>query len=112
MNIYQFTFNTFGKTLKVKKQILEVEEKPKTYIRINVGWSSRINKTDIGVVSGYLKDVVLLLEDNIERAKELFLEEIKRKISNEENKIEHSKKEIEKLNNYIYDLKCIKESEE
>lgn len=113
MNIYKFEICTWCKNLEFSKVVLEVEEKPKTYIFKNGLCSSRINKSDIGIVTGYLHNTVYLLEDDIEKVKELFFEELNIRISVEENKIENSKKEIERLNNYIYDLKCIsKESEE
>ena len=113
MNIYKFEIGTWRKNLEFSKVVLEVEEKPKTYTVKNGRFPSRINKSDIGIVTGYSHDTVYLLEDDVQKAKDLFFAEINKRISVEENKIENSKKEIERLNNYIYDLKCSsKESEE
>lgn len=112
MNIYKFEINAWGENLEISNSVLEVEEKPKTYTVKNGRWTSRINKSDIGIVTGYAHDTVYLLEDDIEKAKELFFGELNRRISVEENRIEESKKEIYRLNNYLYDLKCIRKDRE
>lgn len=113
MNIYEFQINTWSKNLDLEKRTLEVEEKPKTYTVTSGAYYSRINKSDIGIISGYSKDTVLLLEDDIEKAKELFLKELERRISVEETRIKSANKSIEQLKKQIGELSLyeIKESE-
>ena len=87
MKLYKFMLTTYGET-KITKQVLEAEEKPKTYSVFDGMWTSRVNKKDIGVASGYFGDTVILLEDDMEKAKEIFAENLKRKISVEKESIE------------------------
>ena len=46
MNLYKFMLTTYGET-KITKQVLEAEEKPKTYSVFDGLWTSRVNKKDI-----------------------------------------------------------------
>ena len=70
MKLYKFMLTTYGET-KITKQVLEAEEKPKTYSVFDGMWTSRVSKKDIGVVNGYFRDTVILLEDDMEMS--LFL---------------------------------------
>ena len=52
MKRYKFVLSSFSGT-KIKRTVLEAEEKPKTYSVFDGRWTSRVNKKDIGVVSGW-----------------------------------------------------------
>lgn len=115
MKLYKFMLTTYGET-KITKQVLEAEEKPKTYSVFDGMWTSRVNKKDIGVASGYFGDTVILLEDDMEKAKEIFAENLKRKISVEkesiEQKINTGNKLISNWEKAIKEIGEFKESEE
>ena len=112
MKLYKFVLSSFNGT-KIKRTVLEAEEKPKTYSIFDGRWTSRVNKKDIGLASGWSGDTVILLEDDIEKAKEIFTEYLKRKILEEKESIEAK---IKSGNERISDLKKtineINESEE
>ena len=115
MKLYKFMLTTYEET-KITKKVLEAEEKPKTYSVFDGTWTSRVNKKDIGVASGYFGDTVILLEDDMEKAKEIFAENLKRKISVEkesiERKINIGNEIIYNLENAIKEIGEFKESEE
>ena len=112
MKLYKFELSTYGKT-EITKGVIEVEEKPKTYKVLSGCYYSRINKSDIGIASGH---TLILLEDDIEKAKDIFTENLKRKISVEkasiEQKIETGNKQISNWEKAIEEIGEIKESEE
>ena len=89
MKLYKFTLYTWRGT-KVSRTVLEVEEKPKTYMTVNEYWKTRISKSDVGVVSGYSNDTLYLLDDDMEKAKSMFAESLKGKIKSEKLKIENT----------------------
>ena len=115
MKLYKFMLTTYGET-KITKQVLEAEEKPKTYSVFDGLWTSRVNKEDIGVANGWSGGTVILIEDDIEKAKEIFTQDLKRKISDEkgfiEAKIKSGNKRISELEKTIEEIGKIKESEE
>ena len=115
MKLYKFMLTTYRET-KITKQVLEAEEKPKTYSVFDGMWTSRVNKKDIGVASGYFGDTVILLEDDMEKAKEIFAENLKRKISVEkesiEQKINTGNERISNWEKAIKEIGEFKESEE
>ena len=88
MKLYRFELSTWRDT-KITRIVLEAEEKPKTYIVKN-RWTQRISKSDIGIASGYSNEIVYLLEDDMEKAKSIFLEALKGKIESEKRKIENT----------------------
>lgn len=114
MKLYKFMLTTYGET-KITKQVLEAEEKPKTYKVLSGCYYSRINKSDIGIAisPGY---TVILLEDDMEKAKEIFAENLKRKILVEkesiEQKINIGNEIISNLEKAIKEIGEFKESEE
>ena len=114
MKLYKFMLTTYGET-KITKQVLEAEEKPKTYKVLSGCYYSRINKSDIGIAisPGY---TAILLEDDMEKAKEIFAENLKRKILVEKESIEQKiKSGNERISNWekaIEEIGEIKESEE
>ena len=115
MKLYKFVLSSFSGT-KIKRTVLEAEEKPKTYSVFDGTWTSRVNKNDIEVVSGLSGRNVILLEDDIEKAKEIFAENLKRKILEEkesiEAKIKSGNERISELKNTIEEIGKIKESED
>ena len=114
MKLYKFVLSSFNGT-KIKRTVLEAEEKPKTYSFFDGVWTSRVNKKDIGVVSGWSGDTVILIEDDIEKAKKIFTQDLKRKISDEkesiEAKIKSGNDRISDLEKTIEEIGKIKESE-
>ena len=87
MNLYKFKLSTWNGT-NVKRTVIEVEEKPKTYIEKKQYCNSRILKSDVGVLSGYDNNTLYMLENDMEKAKSMFAESLKRKIESEKLKIE------------------------
>ena len=114
MKLYKFVLSSVSGT-KIKRTVLEAEEKPKTYSVFDGMWTSRVNKKDIGVASGYFGDTVILLEDDMEKAKEIFAENLKRKILDEkesiEKKIKSGNKRISELEKTIKEINESEESE-
>lgn len=100
MKLYKFSFSTYRSG--VRKEVLEVVEKPKTYMTTNTTWKTRINKSDIGRVNAY--DNVYLLEDDEKKARELFREKLKLNIHKEKWKIESANKMISEYENLIKEL--------
>lgn len=100
MKLYKFSFSTYRS--EVRKEILEVEEKPKTYMTTNTAWKTRINKSDIGKVNAY--DNVYLLEDDEKKARELFCEKLKADICTEQGRIESANKRISEYENLIKEI--------
>lgn len=114
MQLYKFVLSTHNIT-KITRTVIEAEEKPKTYSVFDGMWNSRVNKNDIGVASGLNGRNLILLEDDIEKAKEIFTENLKRKISDEkesiEAKIKSGNENISELEKTIEEIGEIKESE-
>lgn len=102
MQIYKFSFNTYRHEPNIEKYILEVEEKPKTYMTTNTTWKTRINKSDIGRVDNY--NNVYILEDNEKKAKELFCEKLRSDVQRQRGIIADAEKDIEKLEKFIKEL--------
>ena len=100
MKLYKFSL-CMWRGVNVSREVLEVEEKPKTYIERKEYYSSRISKSDIGVLSGYDNSTLYLLEDDMEKAKSIFAESLKYKIEMEKEKIERCKKHIQEYENGI-----------
>lgn len=103
MQIYKFSFRTWDSwNREVEKEVLEVEEKPKTYMTTNSTWKTRINKSDIGKVNAY--NNVYLLEDDEKKARELFCEKLRSDIRTEQGRIESANKRISEYENLIKEL--------
>ena len=104
MHLYKFELNTWRKT-EITRAVVEVEEKPKTYIKVGSMFNTRILKSDVGVLSGYDNGTLYLLEDDMEKAKGIFVESLKNKIEAEKNRIqsaiESSNKRIAEYENGI-----------
>lgn len=100
MKIYKFSLYRLDS--RISKKVLEVEEKPKTYVTTNTIRKERISKSDIGRVNSY--DDVYLLEDDEKKAKELFCEKLKSNIHIEQGRIENASKRIEEYENLIKEI--------
>lgn len=100
MKLYKFSFSTYRSD--VRKEVIDVEEKPKTYIATGKPWKSRINKSDIGRVNMY--NNVYLLKDNEQKARELYCEKLRSDIHTEKERIESANKRISECENLIKDL--------
>lgn len=104
MYLYKFELNTWRET-KITRTVVEVDEKPKTYMTGNERWKTRILKSDIGILSGYDNGTLYLLEDDTEKATQIFVESLKNKIEAEKNRIqsaiESSNKRIAEYENGI-----------
>ena len=104
MYLYKFELNTWRET-KITRTVVEVEEKPKTYINTGVLSNTRILKSDVGVLSGYNIRILYLLEDDMKKATQIFVESLKNKIEAEkkriQNTIESSNKRIAEYENGI-----------
>lgn len=104
MYLYKFELDTWRET-KITKTVVEVEEKPKTYMTVNERWKTRILKSDVGVLSGYYGSTLYLLEDDTEKATQIFVESLKNKIEAEKKRIqsaiESSNKRIAEYENCI-----------
>lgn len=107
MKLYRFTLSTW-RGVKIHKNVLEVEEKPKTYIEKGEYSRSRILKSDVGVLSGYDRCTLYLLEDDMKKAKSMFIESLKKKIEIEKQRIENitesCNREITEYENGIAEL--------
>lgn len=104
MYLYKFELNTWRET-KITRTVVEVEEKPKTYIKAGVLSNTRILKSDVGVLSGHDNGILYLLEDDMEKATQIFVESLKSKIESEKKRIqsavESSNKRIAEFENGI-----------
>lgn len=100
MKLYKFSFSTYR--ADVRKEVIDVEEKPKTYITTSKPRKSRINKSDIGRVNMY--NNVYLLEDNEQKARELYCEKLRSDIHTEKERIESANKRISEYENLIKEL--------
>lgn len=89
MKLYRF-YLSIRRVGTVSRTVLDVEEKPKTYIEKKQYYSSRISKSDVGVLSGYDNNILYLLDDDIEKAKSMFAESLKGKIESEKRTIENT----------------------
>lgn len=87
MKLYKFSLSTWRGTT-VSRTVLEVEEKPKTYIEKKQYCSLRILKSDVGVLSGYDNNTLYMLEDDMENAKSMFAKALKGKIESEKQRME------------------------
>ena len=87
MYLYKFELNTWIET-KITRMVVEVEEKHKTYMTVNERRKTRILKSDVGVLSGYYNGTLYLLEDDMEKATQIFVESLKNKIEAEKERIQ------------------------
>ena len=96
MKLYFYILETpYNKNPFVRFEECEVIEKPKTYKpkdRFPMGvYRSYISKSDIGHVSGYSKNLVVLTEPNAKVAKELFMIIYERNVSQKEEHLAEAK---------------------
>lgn len=103
MKLYIYSF--WGDKFSCRE--VDVEEKPKTYIiteKSKFGYKGqRIRKDEIGALSGYNRDTVILTEKDKKKAVEMFIssqgtivESCRVRLEYEEKKLETIKAELEK----------------
>lgn len=102
MKLYFYFLVCKGENKGIRMEECEVAEKPKTYKPVKefpAGYyEQHVKKDDIGRLSGYRYDTVILTEPKGERAAELFSLRCKRDIINAEDKIRRAKEEIVRAN--------------
>lgn len=105
MKLYLYFLETSyqkEKHFNIKTKECEVVEKPKTYRPVkelpDEYFGSYVPKSQIGKVSGWHNNQVILTENNVDLAKKLFLDYLNLCISNKEKEIEEYNKMIEAVN--------------
>lgn len=93
MKIYKYVFDIYKG--EISEVVINVEEKPKSYVTVDTLFRHVIKKTAIGKYDNY--GVVYLLDENNERAREIFKEYLGRKIKGKEQLIKKYKYEISDL---------------
>jgi hypothetical protein len=96
MKLYEFTTTKYGDP-KLGCEEFIVEEKSKTYVTKY----RRFHKDDIGKVSGYSENTVLLLENNSSIAAQLFIEQKRNEYDELQEKLKRKDDEIKMLIKYI-----------
>lgn len=96
MKLYIFSSLFFGKPRLTMEEI-EVEEKNKIY----QSKYRRINKSEIGVVSGYRNDTCILLENDPKKASEILIVQKQRELEAIKESMARKQSEIYLLNSYI-----------
>ena len=96
MKLYFYILETpYNKNPFVRFEECEVIEKPKTYKpkdRFPMGvYRSYVSKSDIGTVSGYSNNLVVLTEPNAKVAKELFMIIYERNVRQKEEHLAEAK---------------------
>ena len=87
MYLYKFELNTWIET-KITRMVVEGEEKHKTYMTVNERRKTRNFKSGVGGLSGYDNGTLYLLEDDMEKATQIFVESLKNKIEAEKERIQ------------------------
>lgn len=94
----------YGEKPRIEVEECEVEEKPKTYRRIDkfpkFYCGHYVKKENIGKLAGYNFNVVVLVEKDSARVAEIFKEKLHDEIKKNQSWIESLKKEVAKA----YDL--------
>lgn len=96
MKLYIFSVSTWGK-FRLTMEEMEVEEKNKIY----QSKYRRINKSEIGVVSGYRNDTCILLENDPKKASEILIVQKQKELETIKSSMERKQSEIDMLNSYI-----------
>lgn len=95
----------FLETKKIRTEECEAEEKPKTYKPVDefpAGYYyCSVKKDDIGTLSGYQNDVVILLENDIEKVAKIFREKCECRISRAKTTIRLEEEAIEEQKRLI-----------
>lgn len=110
MVLYKFELNTRKAEITVSER--EVEEKPKIYVIKGNVFSMRVRKSDIGIASGYDKETVYLLENNVQKARDIFINMLNEKNESAKRRISDYENDICKTNELINALSEIKKVEE
>lgn len=95
----------FLETNKIRVEECEVEEKPKTYKPVDKlprgYYYCSVKKGDIGTLSGYNNDTIILTENDIEKVAEIFKSKCKRRIERDKRDILSAEASIEEQNRLI-----------
>ena len=109
MYIYKYVFGYNGHEYNIQKKRFEADETSKLYVIHGDIWRATIHKSDIGKALGYNKEVIYLLEDNIEIAKRKFIEIINKKINDINSEIQEMHFRISSLKREIKIIEDYKE---
>ncbi len=110
MNIYKFSLDTQD-GVKIIREIMEAEEKPKSYNIYEDYFFSPIKllKSDIGKITKRHGTEVYMAEDNFEKIKEVYIEYLKDNITLQEEMIEKAQNDLQVLNDNLKGLEQITE---
>lgn len=100
MKLYFHILDEFRNS-KLKCVAVEAVERTRSYkLQENAPNIHRsvINKDEIGVPIGWNNDVVILTEQDAEKAKEIFINRIRKEIDKRKEEIERYEKEIDTIN--------------
>ena len=92
----------FLETEKIRSEECEVEEKPKTYKPVNKFpsgyYGCYVKKEDIGKLIGYSENVVILTEENIQKAADVFRDKMRCVIARQKQNISSANDSINRCN--------------
>ena len=92
----------FLETEKIRSEECEVEEKPKTYKPVNKFpsgyYGCYVKKADIGKLIGYSENVVILTEENIQKAADVFRDKMRCVIARQKQNISSANDSINRCN--------------
>ncbi len=110
MDIYKFSLDTQD-GVKIIRQIMEAEEKPKSYNIYEDYFFSPIKllKSDIGKITKRHGTEVYMAEDNFEKIKEVYIEYLKDNITLQEEMIEKAQNDLQVLKDNLKGLEQITE---
>ena len=100
MKLYFYILDRF-KDLELKCTAVEAVERPRSYKLQKDApgiYKIVINKDEIGITLGWYNDVVILTEQDTEKAKEIFINRIREEIDKHRKEIERYEKEIDTIN--------------
>ncbi len=100
MKLYFYIIDRF-KDLELKCIAIEAVERPRSYKLQKYApglYKIVINKDEIGITLGWHHDIVILTEQDAEKAKEIFINRIREEINKHKKEIERYEKEIDTIN--------------
>lgn len=107
MKLYFYFLDT-RKENCIRMEECEVEEKEKTYRTTNglpTGfYHAYVKKDDIGRLTAFNQNLIILTEENVDRVAEAFICRCEYTVSREERRIQLAKKEIEQSKSAIATL--------
>lgn len=100
MKLYFHIIDTYRKK-ELKCTAVEATERARSYKLQEDApglYKVVINKDEIGITLGWYNDVVILTEQNTEKAKGIFISSIRKEIDKHKKEIERYEEEIYKIN--------------